>query len=657
MGGMAEVFLARALGAGGISKFFAIKRILPQYADSPEFIEMFREEAKIAINLKHSNIVSIHEFGIQDQQFFLVMDYVEGKNLRQILNKMKKAKVQFSIEHIVYLIREIAAGLDHAHRCIDATTGKPLNITHRDMSPQNVMVSFDGEVKIVDFGIAKAESQVETTRAGTLKGKFGYMSPEQAEGLSVDMRTDIFSLGIVLWEILANDRLFTANNEINTLRKIRDCHIPSLRKINPNIQSELEKIVQKALARDKNLRYQSAAALHKDLNRFLNRQYPDFSSHDFAGFIKSIFADEILESRKKLVTYAKSSLVDIAVTSSLQSGDDKTMITSSLVDAQTSSYVATETEKSLSNTSPSFTGLSVQTKTNSPGTSTQQTSATVLDSSFFAQQNSSTSPSHALSESSYHTQTGFNSPLNSQTRSRINIPVRSHEQKSSVSIFILWSVAGLIVFMALVKFMPSQMSGAIELTQPVFGALYKKMGVSGNADKASQPSPVPQVAQTQSTPPSLSPASSRSLVVVSDPSGAEIYINGKKTGQITPSRLSLPDQAFTLELVRRGYAKISKRLSGEQIGNKLSFELKKLSLGFIDVDVKPLQNVVIYVDGQRVEGEALPLRNYPIPANKSVKIKVIGQNGGESEKALQLNENQKQRLEFRLYSSRIPSNQ
>ncbi|NCN95608.1 MAG: serine/threonine protein kinase, partial [Bdellovibrionales bacterium] len=228
MGGMAEVFLGRALGAGGISKFFAIKRILPQYADSPEFIDMFREEAKIAINLKHSNIVSIHEFGIQDQQFFLVMDFVEGRNLRQILNKMKKMKIQFATEHIVYLIREIASGLDHAHRCIDATTGKPLNITHRDMSPQNVMVSFDGEVKIVDFGIAKAESQVETTRAGTLKGKFGYMSPEQAEGLSVDMRTDLFSLGIVMWELLANDRLFTANNEINTLRKIRDCHVPSL---------------------------------------------------------------------------------------------------------------------------------------------------------------------------------------------------------------------------------------------------------------------------------------------------------------------------------------------------------------------------------------------------------------------------------------------
>lgn len=311
------MFLGRGSGAGGIGKFFAIKRILPQYADSPEFIDMFKDEAKIAINLNHSNIVSIHEFGVEKGQFFLVMDYVEGRNLRQILNKMKKSAAQFSIDQIVFVIREVAAGLDHAHRCIDGTTGKPLNITHRDMSPQNVMVSFEGEVKIVDFGIAKAESQIESTRAGTLKGKFGYMSPEQAEGQPVDLRTDIFSLGIVLWELLANDRLFVANNEINTLRKIRDCQIPSLRKVNPNIHSELERIVQKALARDRNLRYQTGAALHRDLNRFLNRQFPDFSPQDFSVFVKSVFADEILSLRKRLLEYAK---VNLTVDLNLKSG-------------------------------------------------------------------------------------------------------------------------------------------------------------------------------------------------------------------------------------------------------------------------------------------------------------------------------------------------
>ncbi len=325
-GGMAEVFLARATGAGGIGKFVAIKRILPQYAEAEEFIEMFKDEAKIAINLSHSNIVSLHEFGTQNNQFFIVMDYVEGRNLRQILNKVKKGNAKLGIDQIVFVIREVAAGLDHAHRSINGTTGKPLNITHRDMSPQNVMISFEGEVKVVDFGIAKAEIQLETTRTGTLKGKFGYMSPEQAEGQKVDPRTDIFSLGIILWELLANDRLFLANNEINTLRKIRDCQIPSLKKINPNIPNELERITQKALARDRNLRYQNAAAFYRDLNRFLNRQYPDFSSHDFAVFIKTLFADEILNTRKRLVDYSQ-----IQIHGST-SGDGKSKLQSSSLD-------------------------------------------------------------------------------------------------------------------------------------------------------------------------------------------------------------------------------------------------------------------------------------------------------------------------------------
>ena len=304
-GGMAEVFLAKRMGASGVQKFVAIKRILPQFSDSEEFVQMFKDEAKIAVNLSHSNVISIHDFGVEHEMFYLVMEYCEGRNLRQILNKMKKSNLTFSVSQSVYMVKEVAAGLDHAHRCLDGSTGKPLNITHRDMSPQNVMISFEGETKIVDFGIAKASTQIETTRAGTLKGKFGYMSPEQAEGLPVDFRTDIFSLGICLWELLANDRLFVANNEINTLRKIRECNIPSLRKINPNIPPELEKICNKSLAKDRNLRYQSAAAFHRDLNRFLNRHDPDFSPHDFSVFIKTLFANEILETRKKVVQYAQ----------------------------------------------------------------------------------------------------------------------------------------------------------------------------------------------------------------------------------------------------------------------------------------------------------------------------------------------------------------
>ena len=702
MGGMAEVFLARALGAGGISKFFAIKRILPQYADSPEFIDMFREEAKIAINLKHSNIVSIHEFGIQEQQFFLVMDYVEGRNLRQILNKMKKSKLQFSTEHIIYLIREIAAGLDHAHRCIDATTGKPLNITHRDMSPQNVMVSFDGEVKIVDFGIAKAESQVETTRAGTLKGKFGYMSPEQAEGLSVDMRTDIFSLGIVMWEILANDRLFAANNEINTLRKIRDCHIPSLRKINPNTHSDLEKIVQKALARDKNLRYQSAAALHKDLNRFLNRQYPDFSSHDFASHIKSVFADEILQSRKMLVTYAKNSLLEGAhAEESSALKDDKTVVTDTTNHTQTSSYVSTDTSL-VSKTFESDETSGISIKTNTTPNSTQVTAATkatiVTNTLADSTQNPFLSP-NTQSQASVPQKLSFDSPppafpapmgekfnakydpssilrgganndMSTQKRKKIpsssgtktNLPVRIKRQRNpliSAGIFLSLIIVG---FFSLVKFMPQEMSQSIEVTQPYLGSIYKEMGIAGKVDTASTQGRTADrtASQPAQVEPNFGPSAlvSKKIIIVSEPSGAEIWINGEKTGQITPSRLSIPTQAFKLQLSRRGFGKIEQNIDPEQVERKLSFALKKLSQGYVDIEIKPLQEVTLIIDGDKVDAESFPIRNFPIPADQNVVVKVVGSNGKSKQTNIKLKANEKQVLDFNLGmpSTRAPSN-
>jgi eukaryotic-like serine/threonine-protein kinase len=306
-GGMAEVYLAKTTG---LSNFVAIKRILPQFSENTDFIQMFKEEAKIAASLRHSNIVSIHFFGQEKRQLFLVMDFVEGQNLRQILNILKKESKYLSLDQIVYLIKEVASGLDYAHRALDNETGKPLNIIHRDMSPQNVMISFEGEVKIVDFGIAKAENQMEQTQAGTIKGKFGYMSPEQAEGLELDARTDVFSLGVILWELLSKERLFVGSSEAATLKKVRDCQIPNLRKIDPNIPIELERITMKALSKNLDMRYVNAMALHKDLNRFLNLQYPEFSKSDFSRFMKGLFHTMFIENRKKLVDYSRLSSSD-----------------------------------------------------------------------------------------------------------------------------------------------------------------------------------------------------------------------------------------------------------------------------------------------------------------------------------------------------------
>lgn len=327
-GGMAEVYLCKSTGAEGVNKFVAIKRILPQYSENPEFVEMFKEEAKIAVNLSHSNIVSIYDFGIERSQFFIVMDYLEGKNLRQITTELKKQNQALTIEQIVYIIKEASAGLDHAHRSVDHSTGRPLNIIHRDISPQNLMISYDGEVKVIDFGIAKAENQIEATKAGTLKGKYGYMSPEQADGQGIESSTDIFSLGIILWELLANDRLFTASNEAAILRKIRECQIPLIRKLNPSVPNELEKIVHKALAKDKSLRYQTTAAFHRDLNRFLNTAFPEFSPHDFAVFMKETFTGDFLDIQRKRVEYSKIKPAELNI-------PDKTIVSNTLTNLPT----------------------------------------------------------------------------------------------------------------------------------------------------------------------------------------------------------------------------------------------------------------------------------------------------------------------------------
>lgn len=654
-GGMAEVFLARGTGAGGIGKFFAIKRILPQYADSPEFIDMFKAEAKIAINLSHSNIVSIHEFGVEKGQFFLVMDYVEGRNLRQILNKMKKSNLQFSIDQIVFIIKEVAAGLDHAHRCIDGTTGKPLNITHRDMSPQNVMVSFEGEVKIVDFGIAKAESQIETTRAGTLKGKFGYMSPEQAEGLPVDLRTDIFSLGIVLWELLANDRLFMANNEINTLRKIRDCQIPSLRKVNPNIHAELERITQKSLARDRNLRHQTGAALHRELNRFLNRQYPDFSAQDFSVFIKSVFADEILSIRKRLVEYTK---LNVGGSEPIVPLEDRTAI----LDPGTSSLAISQvTDSDSVVTDPSFKAYEA---TQTDPKEEEKAKALIANAPTIPEPpgpDPNTQPSFTLDDKALKIPdsevTGLNKqksrpvPLRVESPPPSNVPARGHIRRSTQPSynlqptrrfnprpFLITVFAALGIYSYLVRSFSPQLIGLISATDPYLGPLHSAIGVNVKELKESQPvanlenpisEPVP--VETPPMPPQRQPATPTQAVlsVSSTPSGAEIIINGKSTGSFTPASVRVDTtNAFSVALKKKGYFEHTVRnIDYAKSGGRLELNLKKSDVGYLDIEFNGPTNARITVNGEPVLLRNGRATGVPVLPNTRVVVRALSSEG------------------------------
>ena len=223
-GGMAEIFMATKTMPDSTKQLFCVKRILPHYANDEEFIQMFRDEAKICQNFSHANLVAVHDFTEIDGAWAIIMDLVSGSDLRAIFAACEKQSTRLSIQMICYIIAEAAKGLQHAHNVTDKITGKHLGVVHRDISPQNILISFDGETKVTDFGIAEADSKLNETKPGIVKGKYSYMSPEQIMAKPVDHRTDIFALGIVLWEALGMKRLFqglTRLKRFNLLKTVR----------------------------------------------------------------------------------------------------------------------------------------------------------------------------------------------------------------------------------------------------------------------------------------------------------------------------------------------------------------------------------------------------------------------------------------------------
>ncbi|MGB9599635.1 MAG: serine/threonine protein kinase, partial [Myxococcota bacterium] len=235
---MAEVFKAKAYGVEGFEKLVAIKRILPNIAEDEEFITMFIDEAKIAVQLNHANIAQIFDLGKIEDTYFIALEYVYGKDLRAIFERLRKRGEIMPIPVACYIITQVCEGLDYAHRKKDSM-GRDLNIVHRDVSPQNILVAYEGDVKVIDFGIAKAANKASKTQAGILKGKFGYMSPEQVRGLPLDRRSDIFSLGIIFYEILTGERLFVGESDFSTLEKVRNVEIMPPTAYNRNIPESL----------------------------------------------------------------------------------------------------------------------------------------------------------------------------------------------------------------------------------------------------------------------------------------------------------------------------------------------------------------------------------------------------------------------------------
>ncbi len=292
-GGMAEVFRANREGVAGFARTCVVKRILGHHNEDPSFVDMFINEAKIASQLTHPNIVQVYELGQVDGEFFIAMEWVKGRDLLRVLRELaQKRSADPSIPPALaaFIARETCRALQHAHEHTD-DRGVARPIIHRDVSPQNIMLSYDGVVKLVDFGIAKAlGSMREETRTGALKGKFAYMAPEQVGGQSPGQSADVFSAGVVLHEMLTGRRLFKGTSDYDTLSKVRTMIVPAPSSINPRVPAELDAIVLKSLERDRSLRYERAAQMARDLDGFL--QTARFSVEEMSEYMRALFPVE-----------------------------------------------------------------------------------------------------------------------------------------------------------------------------------------------------------------------------------------------------------------------------------------------------------------------------------------------------------------------------
>lgn len=301
-GGMAEIYRAKTFDGQGHAHLVAVKRVLAHLAEDDDFIQMLVDEAKIASILRHGNIARVYEFARAHGEYFIAMEHVDGKDTRTILERCRQKKKPMPPEHAAYVAAEVAAALHAAHTAVDSRR-RPLRIVHRDVSPSNIIVSYTGEVKLCDFGIAKATLSKVNTKTGVIKGKVKYMSPEQALGRKLDHRSDVFSLGSCLYEMLTRVPPFTASNEMDLLIKVRDAKYRPIADLVPSTPPEIEAIADRCLTRSRAQRYQTAAEVEADLRAFLRRYVPNYSRSHLGRYVRKAFATEIERELRMLEEY------------------------------------------------------------------------------------------------------------------------------------------------------------------------------------------------------------------------------------------------------------------------------------------------------------------------------------------------------------------
>jgi serine/threonine protein kinase len=286
-GGMGEVFKAKQIGTEGFEKTVAVKRILPHFATREDFSKLFKQEMLLSAKLQHSNVAQVFSNGSFAEYLYLVMEYVNGKTLSELISLCTLRGEQLSVKHCCYIISEAAKGLHYAHSLRDENTGTPLNIVHRDVTPQNIMCSENGEVKVLDFGIAKVVDNIsELSRIGDVKGKMQYVAPEQLEGKRASAQSDVFSLGVTMFELLTRTPLFLDESPFHTINNVMNMTLPPLSDYRDDVPAELEKILGHALQKDPEKRYHTAEDFHRDLSEFLSSNFPSYSSTELGRTVQ-----------------------------------------------------------------------------------------------------------------------------------------------------------------------------------------------------------------------------------------------------------------------------------------------------------------------------------------------------------------------------------
>lgn len=648
-GGMAKICRARYLGEQA-NKVVAVKMVQAQFSKDPSFVQMFEDELKVTFGLLHPNIAQMYDYGIVSEQLYTAMEYVDGANLKQYLDRLKEKNFVFPVEISTYITSQVCQALHYAHTFTDKLTGKPFNIVHRDISPHNIMLAYDGAVKVIDFGIAKADSNSEATQAGTIKGKLSYLAPEYLDGLQLDHRYDQFAVGITLWELLCSRKLFTAPNDLAVLKQIQACKVPPPSSINPNVPKELDQIVLKSLAKDRNQRYENMDKFNRALVKFLYSNYPDFNATDLGYFSKQLFKEEITKDREKFVEYGKIDirpyLEDLSKDGQAESAsasNGKSLTKKIEIDfglEQKSSEDLSQLTKGIE-LDTGITKTGVNKKSKAPGMTKAGGAGTSTTSRVKRRSSGATSANARSGTSTTAARRKRASSSGSTSVRRRAAKKKAEEKKSSGSSFL-----PLVGCLALAAFVYTQADLVSEYTGVDIA------GMLGKSESSTQGQPARRdVAAKREAGSKVAEEKVGYIRFGNLDTNMRVFVNGRQV-DTTGIKAKVPlNKALTITIRKNGYKKFEFAppvyLTEQENSKDISIpELERETVGLLSTsqNFTSGSKLIINVDGERLERD-LPFNNMRVPAGQYEGVIANPLLGTERKVIFEIKENKRLFLE------------